>query len=108
MAGEHVHSTEHWDITVAPDIPGARLHFRLAPRTPVADFLELTHAEMRDYWTALGWVYDAYELTYYCVVWRCGDQQRTGGADQHAAAYVVVGDPDSPTIARHTLSGAAQ
>lgn len=105
MPTDVIHSTAHWVIREAPPIEGARLHFQLTPLLAVQDFLDLPPAIHQDLWTALGWIRDQYELTYWCMVWRCGDQAATGGTDDRAAAYIVVGDPDSQVRAKHVLSG---
>lgn len=102
-----IHSTTHWDIESVPLVDGARLHFRLSPRYNVADLLDLPTVAFGDYWTALRWLKDSYELTYYCTLARNGDPRYTGGDDEHACVYVVVGDPDSDVIVKHQVSSAA-
>lgn len=106
-SAELVHSTRYWNIETVPLVPGARLHFRLSPIQPVDDMLKLPNAALDDYWTALVWLIDGYELTYYCTVSRNGDQRYTGGPDPYACVYVVVGDPESDVIVKHPVSSGA-
>lgn len=103
-----LHTTAYWDIFAAPLIPGARLHFKLAPHVQVDDLLDLPDVAFHDYWTALAWIKDGYDLTYYVTVTRCGDPRYTGGSDPYACVYVVVGDPESDVVVKHPISSAKE
>lgn len=106
-APDLVHVTARWRVLAVPLIPGARLHFKLEPINQVADLDHLSLLEKADFWVALAWVKDSYELTYYVFMSRNGDSRYTGGDDDHACVYLVVGDPDSDTIVKHQVSSGA-
>lgn len=99
-----LHSTSHWRIFTEPLIPGARLHFRLEPVQPADDVIDLPRAALNDFWTALAWLKDGYDLTYYVSVIRSGDHRYTGGNDPYVRVYVVVGDREPNTIAKYQIS----
>jgi ATP adenylyltransferase len=84
------------DWTVSPNdfpYPGARLHLLLVPRQHVRDVLDLDAEARAGFWTALGWVRERYDLTYYGLGMRNGDCQYTGATVRHVHAHVLVGDP---------------
>ena len=58
------------------------------------DLLDLDRGGQADFWTALGWVRDRYELTYYGLGVRNGDCRYSGATIRHVHAHVLVGDPD--------------
>jgi diadenosine tetraphosphate (Ap4A) HIT family hydrolase len=88
--------TSHWSIT-PNEFPyqGTALHLLLVPRQHVGDLLDLDEAGRADFWTALGWVRDRYELTYYGLGVRNGDCRYSGATIRHVHAHVLVGDPDA-------------
>jgi ATP adenylyltransferase len=86
--------TKHW-IVRPNEFPysGTQLHLLLIPRDHVGDVLDLGAAAQADFWTALGWVRDRYQLTYYGLGMRNGDCRYTGATIRHVHAHVLVGDP---------------
>ena len=71
--------TSHWSITPNEfPYPGTALHLLLVPHQHVGDILDLDEAARADFWTALGWVRDRYELTYYGLGVRNGDCRYSG------------------------------
>jgi ATP adenylyltransferase len=92
-----VHRTRHWFIT--PNrfpYAGAKLHYLLVPEKHVTDVLDLPAADREDFWTALAWVRDEHELSFYGLGARCGDCEYTGGTIRHVHVHVIVGDVDDP------------
>ncbi|MEU7823848.1 HIT domain-containing protein [Catellatospora sp. NPDC049133] len=87
----------HWAV-VPNDFPykGTRRHLLLVPDEHVSDLVELSPAAKEDFWAALGWVRDHYEMTYYGLGVRNGDCRFTGGTVSHLHVHVVVGDVDDP------------
>jgi ATP adenylyltransferase len=86
--------TPHWIVTPNEfPYPGARLHLMLVPRQHVGDILDLDADGQAGFWTALGWVRERYDLTYYGLGMRNGDCRYTGATVRHIHAHVLVGDP---------------
>jgi ATP adenylyltransferase len=86
--------TRHWIIRPNEfPYPGTRLHLLLVPRAHADDILDLEADAQADFWTALGWVRERYELTYYGLGMRNGDCRYTGATIRHVHAHVLVGDP---------------
>jgi ATP adenylyltransferase len=86
--------TPHWIVTPNEfPYPGSRLHLMLVPHRHVGDILDLDAEAQAGFWTALGWVRDRYELTYYGLGMRNGDCRYTGATVRHVHAHVLVGDP---------------
>jgi len=84
------------DWTVRPNefpYPGTSLHLLLVPRQHVGDVLDLEPGAQAGFWTALAWVRDRYDLTYYGLGMRNGDCRYTGATVRHVHAHVLVGDP---------------
>lgn len=100
--------TSHWSIT-PNEFPykGTALHLLLVPRQHVGDILDLDEAARADFWTALGWVRDRYELTYYGLGVRNGDCRYTGATIAHLHAHVVVAPPDPEAVVRMRFSAQA-
>ena len=91
---EILHRTGHW--TVTPNkfpYAGTTLHLMLVPDEHVTDLLDLSGAAQQDFWTALRWVRDRYDLTYYGLGARNGECRHTGGTIAHVHVHVIVGDP---------------
>jgi len=91
---EILHRTGHW--TVTPNkfpYAGTTLHLMLVPDEHVTDLLDLSGAAQQDFWAALRWVRDRYELTYYGLGARNGECRHTGGTIAHVHVHVIVGDP---------------
>jgi diadenosine tetraphosphate (Ap4A) HIT family hydrolase len=91
---EILHRTAHW--TVTPNkfpYAGTTLHLMLVPDEHVTDLLDLSGAAQQDFWTALRWVRDRYDLTYYGLGARNGECRHTGGTIAHVHVHVIVGDP---------------
>jgi diadenosine tetraphosphate (Ap4A) HIT family hydrolase len=102
---------EHW--TVVPNrypYRGTRHHLLLIPHEHVADMVDLSEAARQEFWTALGWVRDRYELAHYGLAARNGDSRATGGTISHLHIHIVVGDVDDPdhTPVRMKLSSRPQ
>jgi ATP adenylyltransferase len=89
-----LHETRHWVIR-PNEFPyaGTRLHLLLVPREHVTDVLDLAPDGQADFWTALGWVRERYELSYYALGMRNGDCRYTGATIRHVHAHVMAGDP---------------
>lgn len=96
-SGDELHQAGAWTVR-ANEYPyrGTRLHLLLIPRTHVDDIALLPAAERDDFWSALQWVRDHFELDYYALAVRCGDCRFTGGTIEHVHVHVVVGDVDDP------------
>jgi diadenosine tetraphosphate (Ap4A) HIT family hydrolase len=91
---EILHRTAHW--TVTPNrfpYAGTTLHLMLVPDEHATDLLDLSGAAQQDFWTALRWVRDRYDLTYYGLGARNGECRHTGGTIAHVHVHVIVGDP---------------
>jgi ATP adenylyltransferase len=86
--------TRHWTIT-PNEFPyaGTALHLLLVPHQHVGDLLDLDPGAQADLFTALAWVRDRYELTYYGLGVRNGDCRYNGATISHLHAHVLVGDP---------------
>jgi ATP adenylyltransferase len=111
--GRHEILFETPDWTVSPNdfpYPGAQLHLLLVPRQHVRDVLDLDADARAGFWTALGWVRERYDLTYYGLGMRNGDCQYTGATVRHVHAHVLVGDPGvaQTTPVRMRFSSAPQ
>ena len=92
-----VHRTAHW--TVTPNrfpYAGTTLHLMLVPDEHVVDMIDLSPAAREDFWSALAWIRERYELTYYGLAARNGDPRFTGGTIRHLHIHVVVGDVEDP------------
>lgn len=88
----------HW--TVMPnDFPyaGTRLHLLLVPDEHVTDLVDLPAAAQQGYWSALAWVRDTYELTFYSLAVRNGDCEYTGGTVRHVHVHLLQGDVGDPS-----------
>jgi ATP adenylyltransferase len=86
--------TRHWTITPNEfPYPGTALHLLLVPHQHVGDLVDLDPEAQADFFTALRWVRDHYELTHYGLGVRNGDCRYTGATIRHVHAHVLVGDP---------------
>jgi ATP adenylyltransferase len=90
-----LHSTNHWSVT-PNEFPyhGTKLHLLLVPNEHVADLLDLRPEAQADFWTALAWIRDRFQLTYYGLGARNGDGRFTGASIEHVHVHVIVGDVD--------------
>jgi len=88
--------TKYWTITPNKfPYQGTSLHMVLVPHQHAGDLLDLDDAARADFWTALAWVRDRYELSYYGLGVRNGDCRFSGATIRHVHAHVLVGDPDA-------------
>jgi ATP adenylyltransferase len=95
MARQQIlYQTPHWIVTPNEfPYPGTSLHLMLVPRQHVGDILDLDADAQAGFWTALAWVREHYDLTYYGLGMRNGDCRYTGATVRHIHAHVLVGDP---------------
>jgi len=92
-----LHKTTPW--TIVPNrfpYRGTRLHLMLVPDEHVVDMIDLSPAAREDFWSALAWIRERYDLTYYGLAARNGDPRFTGGTIRHLHIHVVVGDVEDP------------
>jgi ATP adenylyltransferase len=92
-----LHKTPQW--TIVPNrfpYRGTRLHLMLVPDEHVVDMIDLSPAAREDFWSALAWIRERYDLTYYGLAARNGDPRFTGGTIRHLHIHVVVGDVEDP------------
>jgi ATP adenylyltransferase len=96
-----LHETEHWILT-PNEFPyaGAQLHLLLVPLLHVEDVLDLPVAALQDFWNALGFVREHYQLDHYGVGMRNGDTRQTGATIAHAHTHILVSDPGESTPLR--------
>ncbi|GAA5201482.1 hypothetical protein GCM10023322_81540 [Rugosimonospora acidiphila] len=101
LSGEPTHEpllrTGHWTV-IHNRYPYAdtRLHLLMVPDEHVSDLVDLSPEAREDFWTALAWIRDHYELSFYGLGARNGDSRFTGGTIGHLHVHVIVGDVDDP------------
>ncbi|GLZ37518.1 HIT domain-containing protein [Actinokineospora sp. NBRC 105648] len=92
-----LHRTSWWSVT--PNrypYAGTQNHLLLVPTIHVADLLDLPTEARNDFWTALSWVRDTFELEFYGLGARCGPCEYTGGTIEHVHVHVIVGAVTDP------------
>jgi diadenosine tetraphosphate (Ap4A) HIT family hydrolase len=91
----YLHRTDHW-IIAENQFPydGTSYHLLLVPIEHVADVLDLSKTSQGDFWNALRWARDHFNLSAYNLGIRCGDCRMTGGTISHVHTHVVVPDRD--------------
>lgn len=92
-----LHRTALWTVT-PNEFPyeGTRLHLLLVPDEHVTDVVDLSAEAKHDFWVALRWVREYHRLTYYSMVIRNGDCERTGATVRHVHVHLLQGDVDDP------------
>ncbi|SEG89624.1 Diadenosine tetraphosphate (Ap4A) hydrolase [Thermomonospora echinospora] len=96
-----IRETAHWHITPnAYPYKGTAVHLLLVPHEHVTDLADLSEPARLDFFQALQWVRNEYDLTYYGLGIRNGDCRYTGGTIAHVHVHLLVGDttPDSPPV----------
>jgi ATP adenylyltransferase len=97
--------TGHWAVT-PNEFPyqGTALHLLVVPHRHAGDLLDLSDAELADFWTALRRIRERFALTHYGLGVRNGDCRYTGATIAHVHAHVLVSDPASDTPVRMKFS----
>lgn len=90
-----IFETAHWAVT-PNEFPyaGTRLHLLVVPHRHVGDVLDLDDEALGDFWTALRWIRERFDLGHYGLGMRNGDCRFTGATIAHVHAHVLVGDPE--------------
>ncbi|HEX6870630.1 MAG TPA: HIT domain-containing protein, partial [Micromonosporaceae bacterium] len=78
------YQTRHWAV-VANKFPytNTRLHYLLVPDEHVTDMADLSAPVQQDFWTALTWLRERHQLTYYGLAVRNGESEFSGGTIRH-------------------------